>query len=180
MSAPGRGVVLRSQALDRCNAVEPARMTQLPDSTEFADPLAGVPWRLVSAYRSGTITCRFPAMARKAQEPRRQRKPHVRPPDGLLTQAEAAARLACSIKTLNGHIASGALRYVALGHGRKRPRRFFTDADLDTFIAAQTRKDVPCPSTASRARHTGISISSGTVIDFTAPRKPPTDDKRKK
>src|SRR6516165_3586149 len=136
MSAPGRGVVLRSQALDRCNAVEPARMTQLPDSTEFADPLAGVPWRLVSAYRSGTITCRFPAMARKAQEPRRQRKPGVRPPDGLFTPAEAARRLRCSIKTLLGHVDSGAIGYVIIGHGEKRPRRFFTAADLDTFITA--------------------------------------------
>src|SRR5262249_8402059 len=32
---------------------------------------------------------------------RRQRKPHAAVPGGLLTPREAAARLACSIKTLN-------------------------------------------------------------------------------
>jgi hypothetical protein len=111
---------------------------------------------------------------------RRQHKPRSAAPGGLLTAAQAAAKLGCSIKTLNGHITSGAIGYVITGHGTKRPRKMFTDADLDQFIAAQTRKDSPCPSTASRARHSGTSTSSGAVIDFTAPRKPPTDDKRKK
>ena len=54
-----------------------------------------------------------------------------RPSDGLRTPAEAAARLGCSIKTLNGHVAAGALKYVIIGHGTKRPRKMFTDADLD-------------------------------------------------
>src|SRR5262249_9474167 len=94
------------------------------------------------------------------------------PPAGLRTPAEAARRLGCSIKTLNGHVASGALRYVDVGHGKRRQRRMFTDADLDDFIANQTRKDVPCPSTKTRARRSGSSISSSQVIDFTAPRRP--------
>jgi hypothetical protein len=109
-----------------------------------------------------------------------RRKPREVAPGGLLTAAQAAARLACSIKTLNAHVAAGELRYVIIGKGTKRPRKFFNAADLDQFIANQTRKDSPCPSTASRARHSGTTTSSGTVIDFTAPRKPPTDDKRKK
>jgi hypothetical protein len=54
---------------------------------------------------------------------RRQRKPTIAPPDGLRSPQEAAAKLRCSIKTLNGHIASGALAYVIIGHGTKRPRR---------------------------------------------------------
>src|SRR5262249_54975239 len=45
------------------------------------------------------------------------RKPRQSPPDALKTAAQAAAKLGCSIKTLNGHIASGALRYVIIGHG---------------------------------------------------------------
>src|SRR5262249_41592075 len=72
------------------------------------------------------------------------------PPNSLLTPTQAARRLNCSIKTLNGHIASGALRYVNVGHGRVRVRRMFTDADLDEFIQVQTRKVTPCPSTAGR------------------------------
>src|SRR6516225_6321817 len=65
---------------------------------------------------------------------RQRRAPRSPPPDGLLTAAEAARRLRCSEKTLNGHVASGALRYVDVGHGRKRRRIRFTDADLDDFI----------------------------------------------
>src|SRR5262245_9067841 len=59
------------------------------------------------------------------------RKPRQSPPDALKTAAQAAAKLGCSIKTLNGHIASGALRYVIIGHGTKRPRKMLHDADLD-------------------------------------------------
>jgi hypothetical protein len=103
-----------------------------------------------------------------AKRQRRQSQPRIHIPDGLRTVREAAARLGCSIKTLNGHIDSGALRYVNIGHGEKRPRKMFTDADLDALIAAQTRKESPCPSTASRARHSGTSISSGEVVAFTA------------
>src|SRR5262245_4967843 len=61
------------------------------------------------------------------------RKPRLPPSDGLKSAAQAAAKLGCSIKTLNGHVASGALKYVALGHGRRRQRRMFADADLDEF-----------------------------------------------
>ena len=39
-----------------------------------------------------------------------------------------------------GPCGGGALKYVSIGHGSKRPRHMFTDADLDAFIAAQTRK----------------------------------------
>src|SRR6266576_2774657 len=83
----------------------------------------------------------------------RKHKPRVPVPGGLLTSKEAAARLACSVKTLNGYVEAGALRYVAIGHGKKRPRKMFTDADLTAFIEAQTRKDVPCQSTRPVARH---------------------------
>jgi hypothetical protein len=111
---------------------------------------------------------------------KRRYKPRTAPPAGPWTASETAAKLRCSIKTLNGHVATGAIGYVIIGHGTKRPRKMFTDSDIAAFIANQTRKDSPCPSTASRARHTSTSTSSGTVIDFTAPRKPPTDDKRKR
>src|SRR5262245_54416926 len=102
------------------------------------------------------------------------------PPDGLRTPAEAASKLGCSIKTLNGHIVSGALGYVIIGHGKKRPRKMFTDGDLNAFIINQTRKDVPCPSTASRARRSSTSSSGSEVIAFTAAPKPRPGAKPKK
>jgi hypothetical protein len=109
---------------------------------------------------------------RKCLAERQGRAPPSPPPDGLLKPAEAASKLRCSIKTLNAHVASGALRYVDIGHGRKRRRIRFTDADLDAFIEAQTRKDVPCPSTRTEtvARRTSISTSKCEVIGFTARR----------
>src|SRR5262245_20811025 len=57
------------------------------------------------------------------------RKRRQRAPDGLRTLGEAAAKLGCSVKTVRGHIASGALRYVPTGLGSKRKRRMVTDAD---------------------------------------------------
>jgi hypothetical protein len=99
------------------------------------------------------------------------RSPRPPVPNGLRTLQEGAARLGCSIRTLRGHIASGALRYVVIGHGKKRPRKMLADADLDQFIANQTRRDSPaCLSIAPRARHTGISTSKSEVIGFTARR----------
>jgi hypothetical protein len=101
--------------------------------------------------------------------------------DALRTPTEAARRLRCSIKTLKSHVKAGELKYVIIGRGIKRPRKMFTDADLDQFIANQSRKDAPaCPSTKTRARQTGSLIFGGEVIDFTAPRKPPPGGKPKR
>ena len=113
---------------------------------------------------------------------RQRRAPRSPPPDGLRTPDEAARKLRCSVKTLLGHVASGALRYVNLGHGTKRPRYRFTDADLDDFIANQTRKDVPCPSTRTRtaARRISTSTSKCEVIGFTGLRSRPRGAKPKR
>jgi hypothetical protein len=107
------------------------------------------------------------------------------PPSGkalLLTPREAAARLRCSGKTLFGHVASGALRYVAVGQGRKRPRKMFTDSDLNEFISNQTRKDLPAPwpSSRTRVRPTGASTSRSEVIAFSARQQAGTSGKRKR
>jgi hypothetical protein len=103
----------------------------------------------------------------------------VEPIPGLRTPREAAARLRCSLKTLNAHVESGALRYVLVGRGTRRQHRMFTDADLDAFIASQTRVAAPPCSTKSRTPLTGTSTSSCDVIAFTArPRRRP-DGKRK-
>jgi hypothetical protein len=167
-------------------------MTQSPDSTESVDPLAeldGEDLACLGLRRTSSVEFRllfrdleqeYLARLPKPPNPRKPSKPSIRtqaarqakPPDGLRTPTDAARKLGCSIKTLNGHIESGALRYVNVGHGRKRPRRMFTDADLDAFIANQTRKDVPCPSTktGTAARRTGISTSRSEVIGFMAAR----------
>ena len=110
---------------------------------------------------------------------RRRRKPRIAPPDGLKTAAEAAAKLRCSIKTFNGHVESGALRYVAIGHGMKRQRKLFTDADINEFIENQKRKDVPCLSAVTRARRSGSTTFKSEVVAFSDRRSARYDGKRK-
>ena len=96
------------------------------------------------------------------------RKPTVRarPPDGLRMKIEAAAKLGCSVKALDGYIKAGALRYVPLGHGTKRVRKMLADTDLNEFITNQTRKDSPCPSAATRARRSGSTDSKSEIVSF--------------
>jgi hypothetical protein len=111
----------------------------------------------------------------------RRRIPRIPLPDSLRPEREVAAKFGCSVKTVRGHVKSGALRCVVIGHGAKRQRRMFTDADLDAFIANQTRKDVPaCPSTGSRARRSGTSTSTAEVIGFSARRSARLAAKRKR
>ena len=111
---------------------------------------------------------------------RRRHQPRVRVPDGLLTMHEVAAKLRCSIKTLKSYVAAGELRYVSIGHGKKRPRKMFTDADLDALIATKTRKDIPtCPSTKTSARPTGRIASTAKVIAFSGVPRPRPGGKRK-
>jgi hypothetical protein len=105
--------------------------------------------------------------------------PDFPPPGGLLTAAQAAARLNCSIKTLNAHVAAREVRYVIIGKGTKRPRRYFNVADLDVFIAAQTREALPCPSAATRAPRSGSTIFKSEIIAFSGLQKRPRSGKPK-
>ena len=111
-----------------------------------------------------------------------ERRQVAPPPGGLRTPAEVARALGCSVKTVNAHVAAGDLRYVIIGKGTKRPRKMFTDADLNEFVANQTRKDVPCPSTRTEtaARRTGTSTSKSKVIGFMEARSKRRDAKPKR
>jgi hypothetical protein len=110
----------------------------------------------------------------------RHRQPRISPPDGLKTAAQAAAKLGCSTKTLDGYVKAGAIGYVIVGHGKKRPRRMFTDADINAFIQAQTRKETPCPSDATHGRRSGNTDFRSTVVSFSALQKRPRDAKPKR
>jgi len=194
MTAVGAGAHDPTPPISQVSAE--ARMTGEPDddigcldSEELACPgdtyydwssLEHVPWRLVSAHISlGTITGHFPEMVRKAPKPRRQRKPRVRPPDGLLTKDDAAVKLGCSTRTLDGYVASGALKYVAGGLGKRRQRKLFTDADINTFIADRTREESLCPSDATRGRRSGSLTSRSTVVAFSGLQRRPSGAKPK-
>jgi len=152
-------------------------MTRFPDSAESIEAKVIGP-RLAAWLESHWHERDVLDLPPPSKQRRCQRK--LPPPNGLLTRAQAATKLNCSLRTLDGHVASGTLRYVNIGHGEKRPRRMFTDADLDEFIANQTRKDVPCPSAATGARHTGPTTSKSTVIGFMEAQRRRRDAKRKR
>jgi hypothetical protein len=150
--------------------------------------LAGVTWpsaalppdqKLIEHWRR--LGDRYTKPDRQMLRPKRQRQPRASVPGGLLTAAQAAARLNCSIKTLSGHVAAGDLKYVVIGSGIKRLRRFFTVADLDQFIANQTRKDAPlCRSSKTRVRPIGALTSNIVAIGFSERPKSRPGGKRKR
>ncbi|QBP23787.1 DNA-binding protein [Bradyrhizobium diazoefficiens] len=88
--------------------------------------------------------------------------PHLRSPQS------AAERLGVSVKTLNGYVRDGELRYINVGRGSKKQRRKFTDEDLDELIERRARRDVPCQSISTKTARSTISTSSTKVFAFTA------------
>jgi Helix-turn-helix domain len=114
-----------------------------------------------------------PEVDQSAETPARHRKPVLPVPDGLMTEAEAAGRLRCSLKTVRKHMHGGALRYVSIGLGEKRKRRMIAQSDLNEFIRNQTRTESSqeCLSTGTSARRIGSSIFKSELIGFTARRK---------
>ena len=101
---------------------------------------------------------------------RRARRSKVRAMTVLRTPKQAAERLQTSVEQLIGFVHDGELRYVNLGRGKKRPRRMFTDDDLDEFIERRKRGEAIglCLYTNQQNRRTGNLTSSSEVIAFTA------------
>jgi excisionase family DNA binding protein len=95
----------------------------------------------------------------------------------LRTPKEAAERLQTSVEQVTGFVRDGELRYVNIGRGKKRPRRMFTDDDLDEFIERRKRRDA-CLSTSQQSRRTGSMTSKSAVIAFSAQPKPGPSAKR--
>jgi hypothetical protein len=86
----------------------------------------------------------------------------------LRSPKEAAGRLGVSVKTLNGFVRTGELRYINAGNGKRKVRRKFTDENIAEFIEHRTKRDVPCQSTSIRTARSTTSTSSSRVIGFTA------------
>ena len=86
----------------------------------------------------------------------------------LRSPQSAAERLGVSVKTLNGYVRDGELRYINVGRGTKKLRRKFTDEDLEELIQRRAQRDVPCQSTSTRTARSTTTISNSRVIGFTA------------
>src|SRR5690606_9030969 len=81
----------------------------------------------------------------------------------LYTQAEAAAQLGVSVKTLLAEVRAGRLRYVLIGKRRK-----FAVADLERYI---TERGQTWRSADARVRRTGTTISRCKVVGFEEARR---------
>ncbi|WP_420712639.1 helix-turn-helix domain-containing protein [Ancylobacter sp. SL191] len=90
----------------------------------------------------------------------------------LLTPKEAAEALRISVKTLFDHVEQGRLRYIRVGAGLKRPRRMFSNDDLDEFIERQRRQDAPCRSTNRKGPRSTTTTSRSVVVAFTDQPRP--------
>lgn len=97
----------------------------------------------------------------------------------LRTPREVAERLRCSLRTLSDHVKAGHIKYIIIGHGKKRPRRMFTDADVDAFIERQTRREslpsLPEPTRRFRAARNAKSGAEvfDIAVQFGVGAKPP-------
>lgn len=83
----------------------------------------------------------------------------------LLTPKEAAARLSITVEQLAALVRDGEIAYVGVGRGAKRPRRRFTEVDLDEFIQRRRRREVGRSShSVTEAISRGESISSFSAL----------------
>jgi excisionase family DNA binding protein len=90
-------------------------------------------------------------------------------PSKLLTPAEVAELLRCSKKTLTQYVRTGALAYIRVGAGAVRPRRMFTEEDVQSFIDRQAQREAPPQSSIGpKGRRSKGTVSSARVYTFTA------------
>jgi hypothetical protein len=70
--------------------------------------------------------------------------------DPLHSPKFTAAALGVSVKTLNGFVRDGEIRYIDVGRGKKKIRRRFTDQDIEEFKERRARREVSCQSTSPK------------------------------
>jgi excisionase family DNA binding protein len=134
----------------------------------------------------GFIDCLAVGPTKGSTKPKpSRRKQQTMVPGGLLTLAEAAARLHVTAEKVRTYVRDGELQYINVGHGRKRPRYRFSDTDIDELIEKRKQRDIPpCQFSNPKSRATSIGTTSKSqVIGFTAQRnarlaKKPKNSKR--
>ena len=100
--------------------------------------------------------------------------------DPLLTPGQAAQSLDICMKTLFGHVRDGALRYINVGRGSKKPRRMFDPIDLADFRQSRKRIEAPCRFIGRKPRPSTNTTSKCEVVAFTALQSPRADGKPKR
>jgi excisionase family DNA binding protein len=98
--------------------------------------------------------------------------------DRLFTPEQAALRLNITEDQLSALTQDGEIAYINVGRGKKRPRRRFTEPDLNDFVERRRKRETPCQSTKTRGRPITHSISSTPVSGFMARRSARLDTTR--
>jgi excisionase family DNA binding protein len=83
-----------------------------------------------------------------------------------LTPKEAAAWLAVTVNQLHQLVSDGEMACIAVSRGQKRPRRRFTETDIQDFIEQRRNREVFLPSGTRRRRTNWTSDSA--IVGFTA------------
>jgi excisionase family DNA binding protein len=151
-----------------------------------AGPMPEIDLKLIKADTQrrlvGLLDCIAMGSIKGSTKPKpSRRKLQTMVPGGLLTLAEAAARLHVTAEKVRTYVRDGELQYINVGHGTKRPRYRFSDTDIDELIEQRKRRDVPCQFSKPKSRASSIGTTSkSTVIGFTAQRNARLEKKPKK
>lgn len=99
----------------------------------------------------------------------------------LRTPKEACAILNITPKILAAHVRSGELPFVNVGIGKQKPRRRFTQAALNDFIARRTMREAPaCHYSNSKTRRSTTTIFGSTNSGFMALRAARNAERQKR
>src|ERR1700727_2208023 len=85
----------------------------------------------------------------------------------LMDGKEAARRLNITEDQLCALVQDGEISYINVGRGKKRPRRRYTEEDLQELIERRRRREA-CLSGNPETRRSTVSTSGSAVIGFTA------------
>lgn len=94
----------------------------------------------------------------------------------LLTAAEVAAWLNCSIKIVREHVRAGDLPFIAIGRGDKRPRMRFDPRDVQRLIDLRKTTRIPPMPRGNYSRSSPKPAS--TIVDFTKLERPSAKRRR--
>jgi excisionase family DNA binding protein len=87
--------------------------------------------------------------------------------DALLNADQAATLLGITVPQLLALVDDGAVKFINVGRGMKRPRYRFERTDLDAFKASRAKiQEHTCRSTEGRGPNFSRSTSSSNVIGF--------------
>ena len=101
-------------------------------------------------------------------------------PGGLYDLPAVAGKLNVTNEKVRGFVRAGDLKFINVGHGTKRSRYRFTDADINALIEKRKTQEILCPSSGPQSpRRISGSVFSLNVVGFTEARNARLEKKLK-